>query len=146
MKIVPIFPISPLQVLQGHNKVSLHPPLLEAEQPQLSQPFLTGDVLQPLDHFCGPPLDLLQQLHVLLVLRAPELDTRLQVGSHQSRVEGQNHLPQPACQAAFDAAQDTVGLLAASADCWLMSSFTPISTPKSFMAGLLLIPSSPSLY
>jgi len=32
-------------------------------------------------------------------------------GSHQSRVEGQNHLPQRAGHAAFDAAQDTVGLL-----------------------------------
>ncbi|KAK4831138.1 hypothetical protein QYF61_015441, partial [Mycteria americana] len=50
----------------------------EAEQPQLSQPVLVGEVLQPSDHFCGPPLDLLQQLHVLLVLRAPELDAVLQ--------------------------------------------------------------------
>ena len=53
----------------------------------------------------------LQQLHVLLLLGAPELDAGLQVGSHQSRVEEQNHLPQPAGHAAFDAAQDTVGLV-----------------------------------
>jgi len=33
------------------------------------------------------------------------------VGSHQSRAEGQNHLPRPAGHAAFDAAQDMVGLL-----------------------------------
>jgi len=33
------------------------------------------------------------------------------VGSHQSRVEGQNHLPRPAGRALLDAAQDTVGLL-----------------------------------
>ncbi|KAK4817103.1 hypothetical protein QYF61_027966 [Mycteria americana] len=64
-----------------------------------------------LDHFHGPPLDPLQQLHVLLVLRAPDLDAVLQVGSHQSRAEGQNHLPRPAGHASFDAAQDTVGLL-----------------------------------
>ncbi|KAK4821554.1 hypothetical protein QYF61_022214 [Mycteria americana] len=51
----------------------------EAEQPQLSQPVLVGEVLQPSDHFCGPPLDPLQQLHVLLALRAPELDTVLQI-------------------------------------------------------------------
>ncbi|KAK4811900.1 LOW QUALITY PROTEIN: hypothetical protein QYF61_014933 [Mycteria americana] len=51
---------------------------LMAEQPQLSAPVLVGEVLQPLDHFCGPPLDPLQQLHVLLVLRAPELDAVLQ--------------------------------------------------------------------
>jgi len=56
-------------------------------------------------------LDLLQQVHVLLVLRSPDLDSGLQVGSHQSGVEGQNHLPQPAGHAALDAAQGTVSLL-----------------------------------
>jgi len=39
------------------------------------------------------------------VLRSPELDAGLQVRSHRSRAEGQNHLPQP------DATQDTVGFL-----------------------------------
>ncbi|KAK4816353.1 hypothetical protein QYF61_015667 [Mycteria americana] len=50
-----------------------------AEQPPLSQPVLVGEVLQPSGHFRGPPLDPLQQLPVLLVLRAPELDAVLQV-------------------------------------------------------------------
>jgi len=68
-------------------------------------------VLQPSDHFCGPPLDPLQQVHVFPVLRAPELDAGLQVRCHQSRVDGQNPLPRPAGHAAFDAAQDMVGLL-----------------------------------
>jgi len=45
------------------------------------------------------------------VLGAPELDAGLQVGSHQSRVEGQNPLPRPTGHAAFDAAQNMVGLL-----------------------------------
>ncbi|KAK4816374.1 hypothetical protein QYF61_016278 [Mycteria americana] len=76
-----------------------------------SQPLLIGEVFQPPDHFCGPPLDPLQQVHVFPVLRAPELDAVLQVGSHQSRGEGQNHLPRPAGHASFDAAQDTVGFL-----------------------------------
>ncbi|KAK4818403.1 hypothetical protein QYF61_012324 [Mycteria americana] len=67
-----------LKILKGHNKVSLEPSFLQAEQPQLSQPVLIGEVLQPSDHFCGPPLDLLQQVHVFPVLRAPELDTALQ--------------------------------------------------------------------
>jgi len=31
-------------------------------------------VLQPSDHLHGPPLDLLQQLFICLVLGAPELD------------------------------------------------------------------------
>ena len=37
----------------GPNNVSLEPSLLQAEQPQLSQPSLTGEVFQPYDHFCG---------------------------------------------------------------------------------------------
>jgi len=68
-------------------------------------------VLQPSDHLCGPPVDLLQELHVLLVLGSPELEALVQVGSHQSGVEMQNHLARPADHASFDAAQDTVGLL-----------------------------------
>ena len=44
-------------------------------------------------------------------MKAPELDAGLQVGSHQSGVGGQNHLPWPAGHAAFDAAQDTAGHL-----------------------------------
>jgi len=44
-----------------------------------------------LESILWPPLD---PLHVLLVLGAPELDAGLQVGSHQSGVEGQNHLSQ----------------------------------------------------
>jgi len=45
------------------------------------------------------------------VLRVPELDAGLQVGSHQSGVEGQNHPPRPTGHAASDAVQDTLGLL-----------------------------------
>jgi len=76
----------PRQVLEGCNKVSPESSLLQAEQPQLSQPFLTGEVFQPSDLFCGPPLDLLQQVHVLHVLSALELDARLWVRSQQSGV------------------------------------------------------------
>ena len=106
-----IFLINPLSVLEGPKKVSLEPSLLQAEQPQLSQPFLIGEVFQPSYHFCGPSLDPLQQLHIFPMLRALELDAGLQVGYHQSREEGQNPLPRPAGHAAFDAAQDMVGLL-----------------------------------
>ena len=37
------------------------------------------------------------------------MDAVLQVGSLESRVEGEIHVPQPAGYAAFDAAQDMVG-------------------------------------
>ena len=56
-------------------------------------------LVQPLDYYALP------------VLRTPELDTALQGESHQSGVEGQNHLPRPAAHTAFDAPQDMVGLL-----------------------------------
>ncbi|PKU45927.1 hypothetical protein llap_3762 [Limosa lapponica baueri] len=46
-----------------------------------------------------------------LVLRAPTLDTALQMGSHESIVERQDHLPQPADHASFDATHDAVGFL-----------------------------------
>jgi len=85
--------------------------LLQAEQPQLSQPFLIGEVFQPSDHLCSPPLDPFQEVRVCPVLRAPELDTGLQMGSPQSRTEGQSHLPRPAGHTAFDAAREAVGLL-----------------------------------
>ena len=54
-------------------------------KPQCPQPFLITDVFYPSSHFCGPTLDLLPQIYVFPVLRAPELDAGLQEGSHQSR-------------------------------------------------------------
>ncbi|PKU40248.1 hypothetical protein llap_9453 [Limosa lapponica baueri] len=38
-----------------------------------------GEMLQPSDHLCGPPRNPFQQVHVLPVLRPPELDAILQV-------------------------------------------------------------------
>jgi len=64
-----------------------------------------------LGSFVWPSLVPLKQVCVCPVLRAPELDTGLQVGSHQNEAEGQNPLPHPADHAACDAAQDMVGLL-----------------------------------
>ena len=62
--------------------------------------------LDSLVHFCVPPLDTLQQVHVSPVPRAPKLDAVLQVRSLQCRAEEQDHIPHPAGHAAFDAAQD----------------------------------------
>jgi len=139
------FLVGPFKYLAGCYQVSPLPSLLQAEQPQLSQPFLTGKVFHPSDHFCGPPLDPLQQVHVLLVLGAPELDTGFEVGSHQSRAEGRNHLPRPAGHSAFDAAQDTMlDFSAVSTHCRLTSRFSSTSTPKaalnSFIPQPVLIP------
>ncbi|PKU47477.1 hypothetical protein llap_2217 [Limosa lapponica baueri] len=75
-----------------------------------SQPVFIGEVLQASGHLRGPPLDLLQQVHVLLMLGAPELDAVLQLGTYKSGVEGENHLPQPAGHDS-DAVQDAIGFL-----------------------------------
>jgi len=91
-------------------KVSPEPSLLQAKQAQFPQPLLIGEVLQPSDHLSGPPLDPLQELHVLPVVGAPGPDTVLQMGPHKSRVEGENPLPLPAGHPLFNAAQNTVGL------------------------------------
>jgi len=47
------FPVGPLRVLEGCYKICQQPSLLLAEQPQLSQSFLTAEVFHPSDHFCG---------------------------------------------------------------------------------------------
>jgi len=79
--------------MEGCSKVSLESSLLQAEQPQLFQCFLTGVVFQPSNQFCVPPLDALQQVDVFLVVRAPQLEAGLQVGSHQSGAEGEDPFP-----------------------------------------------------
>ncbi|RMC17165.1 hypothetical protein DUI87_05742 [Hirundo rustica rustica] len=57
-----------------HSPSCIH----QAEKSQFSQPFLLVDALHPSDHLGDPPLDLLQQVHVLPVLGTPELDAALQ--------------------------------------------------------------------
>ncbi|KAK4820817.1 hypothetical protein QYF61_007211 [Mycteria americana] len=119
---IPVFPLQ-FQKVTKCNKFS--PPTLPHPSSEKPGGFLLAamsqeavfskaeaeEVLQPSGHFHVPPLDPLRQLHVLLVLRAPELDAVLQVRPHQSKVERQNHLPRPAGHASVDAAQDSVGLL-----------------------------------
>ena len=131
-------------MLKCHNKLAPEPSLLQAEQPQLSQPVLTGEVFHSSDLFCDPPLDPLQQVHVFAVLRAPGVDAVLQVGPHQSRaaVISLNLLTtlplmQPKIQLAFQAV---------NAHCCLISRISSTSAPESFSAGLLSVPSSPYLY
>ena len=76
-----------------------------------SQPLLVGEVFHPLDHFCGPPLDTLQQVRVSPVLRTPPRDAVLQGRSHQCRVGGQDHLPRPTGCPFFDAAKGMADFL-----------------------------------
>lgn len=85
------------------------PSVLQAEQPQLSQSVYTAEVPQASDHSLWPSSGLAPKVHVLNILRASDLDAVLQVESPETGVERENHLPQPAAQASFDAAKDMVG-------------------------------------
>jgi len=78
--------ISSFYVLEACSEVSQKLSLLQAERAHLPQPVFIGEVLQPSDHPCGPPLDLLQQVHILLVLGAPSLEEVLQVSPYEGRV------------------------------------------------------------
>lgn len=76
--------------------VSLEFSILQDEHPQLPPSVLVGEVFHPLELFGGPPLDMLQHLHVSFVVRTPHLDTMLQVRPHQRRAERQDYIPQTA--------------------------------------------------
>jgi len=62
------FLIAPLQVVKGHYEVTSEPSLVLAEQHQIFQFVLTGEVFHLLDH----SLNMLQQVHVSPVLRTPQ--------------------------------------------------------------------------
>ena len=74
---------------------------------------MVGEVFHPLGHFCGPLLDVLQQVYIYLssLMRTPLLDAVLHVRPHQCIPEGQDHLPRLAGHTYFDAAQDMIGFL-----------------------------------
>ena len=91
---LPSLPLGPFR----YFNVLLEPPLLQAEMPEHSQHVLVGDVLQPSGYLCDLLLDPLQQLHVLLVVEAPELEYILCLFSVlcRGRVAGKDsaeHLP-----------------------------------------------------
>lgn len=69
------------------------------------------------------------------MLGLPELDTVFKEGaSHKSKIEGQNHLPQPAGHTAFNKAQDGLLFWAESAHFEVMISFflyNKLSSPTS---------------
>lgn len=80
----------------------------------------TEETLQPSDHLCSPSLDPLQQLHVFLVGRVPDLNAILYVWSHKDRVKVDSQHPCPAGHSPFDTLQDTLGFLGYKVCCWLM--------------------------
>jgi len=79
------------------------PSLLQVEQSELSQPFLTGEMLHSIHDLC--------MMYVHVSLRSLELATGLQGRLHQCWAEGKDHLPQPADNALSNAAQGIISLL-----------------------------------
>jgi len=65
------------------------PSLLHAAQPQLSA-WPRREGFHPRHHFCVPPLDALQQLHVSPALRTPPVDAVLQVRCHSAQQRGRS--------------------------------------------------------
>lgn len=96
----------------------------QTEQPQLLQQLLLfiGEVLQPFDHPCGSPLDLLLHLCILRVLGAPELNT----GGVSREQNKKGNVTSLALLAILLFVQLSISLAfwAASACCWLMRSFS----------------------
>lgn len=92
----------------------MEPSLLQDESTQLSQPLLTGQVLQPSDHVSGLPLSLLQQVHVFVMLRA--------------------------LRAGHSVSEEVLEERTVSAHYCLISSFPLTCTPNTFFTGLLLNP------
>jgi len=144
---VPFFSVASLYILKGCYQITSVPSLLQAEEHQLFQPVLVGEVFHSVDHFCGPTLHVLQQVCVSPVQSTLHLDAVLQVRPHQHREERQDHLPWPTGHTSFDAAQHTVGFLGYKGTLLAHVQFPiPQYPPKSFLGGLYSILSTPSLY
>lgn len=62
--------------------------LLQAEQAQLPQPFLIRELLLSLHDLFHLPFDLLQELHVSLIVRSPVLDTLVVASAGLSKEVG----------------------------------------------------------
>lgn len=110
---VPFCLTVPFMTLKCYSQVSSEPYLLQAEQTQLSQPFLSWEVVPSLGSFLwpcsghsprGPYLSCTED-------STSTLDAVLQVSSHQHRTEGQDPLPHCSGHASIGAAQDMVGFV-----------------------------------
>lgn len=113
-------------------------PLLQAEQSQLSQPLLIGQMLRCLHHLHHPLLDSLHYVHVFLAPGRPELYIALQWWPHQCRVEGKDDLLQLAGNAFPDAAHWLLlaqGHVISSWSTWCPPGHPDLSLQSCFPAG-----------
>ena len=131
-KRVPSVSFAPsLQVFTYTDEMPPEPSLLQAEQPHLFQPFLPGEILQPLHHLSGPSLDSLQYTAPYLSCTG---EPRTEHSTHQGRMTSLSLL------ATLLLMQPSLPwvVFAAQARCWLMFNLLPTWTPKAFSARISL--------
>jgi len=101
--------------------------LFQVEQPQLSaSPH--REVIHPLDHFCGPPLDAFQQVHISSYTEdsTSEHSTSDEVSPAE---RGRITSPYLLTMLLLMQSRTWLAFWAARAHCWLMSSLSSTSTP-----------------
>lgn len=77
---------------------------------QLSQAFITEEILLSVHHLHGPVLDSVQYIHVSFVLRIPEMDSALLMCTNPCWAEGKGLFPLPGGKTPPSAAQEAVGV------------------------------------
>ncbi|XP_030324194.1 zinc finger protein 462 [Calypte anna] len=83
-------------------------------------------------------------VHIRLMLRTTELDVVFQVGSHESRIEGQNPLLRPAVYASIDAGTPLIADL--HTDIELLTTTFWMRPSSQFLSHQAVYPSNPYLY
>lgn len=109
IKVSPHLSCRLLYVLKVHYKFSPEPFLLQDEQAQLSVCIHRGGpMVSALFPLCSSPLEQLQQIHVLLGQRTPELNTTGQISQKWSREK--ESLPS-SCWSHFSCSPGYIGFL-----------------------------------
>jgi len=109
-----------LQVFIYIDKIPTEPSLLQAEQFQLSQPFLIGEMLQTLIHLCDPSLDSHQYINASLVLGSPELDKHSRCGLTSAEQRGRITSLNLVATLCLKQLRIPFASFAARAHCWLV--------------------------
>lgn len=124
--------------MRGCSKVSSKSAPLQAGQAQLSQPVIHSRGAPALEASLWPPLHSLQQLHMLVTLGVPDLKAERQVGSQESRAQGENPLPLSAAHTAGEEPQDT-GVSGLPAHMAAYGQLSIHNAPRSLSAELVSI-------
>lgn len=133
---VSVFFISSHQVLTPSDKILPDLSLHQVDQPQPSQPPLLFQMLQALDHFHDPLLDLLQNIHVPLVQGASIPDVLSPVLIRGTRTSAGTTVP--------NGAQKVVGLFCHK-DTLLVHGQLVFQDPNVFLSKAAFQSFSPSL-